>query len=107
MIDYKHSFLLIAVIALATILLRFLPFLIFRGKTPDSIVYLGKVLPYSVMSVLVVYCLKDTNILNGLHGIPEAVAALSVILLHKWKHNTLLSITCGTLIYMVLIRVMT
>ena len=51
-----HSVLIVAVCALVTIGLRFLPFLIFRGDrpTPPYIVYLGKVLPYAIMSMLVV-----------------------------------------------------
>ena len=88
-----------------TALLRFLPFIAFKSKRPDFILYLGRVLPYAVMSMLVIYCLKGVNILTGSHGLPELIACLAVIILHVWKQNTLLSITFGTVLYMFLIQV--
>ena len=101
-----HTFLLIAVIAAVTYLLRSLPFLIFSGgKTPAFIEYLGKVLPYAIMGMLVVYCLKDTTILSWPYGIPELLSCVAVVLLHVWRKNTLLSIGVGTACYMVLIQV--
>lgn len=105
MIDYTHSILLIATVALVTIAIRFLPFLLFRKETPQIILYMGKVLPYAIMGMLVVYSLKGISILEGSHGIPEIIALLIVVLLHKWKHNTLLSILVGTVAYMILVQV--
>ncbi|MFV0466420.1 MAG: branched-chain amino acid transporter permease [Lachnospiraceae bacterium] len=98
-----HSLLLILVIAGITIGIRFLPFLIFRDHAPALILYLGEVLPYAIMGMLIVYCLKDVSLTSGLHGVPEAICVLLVILLEKWKHNTLLSILAGTVVYMFLI----
>lgn len=105
MIDTTHSFLLIAVVALVTIAIRFFPFVLFRKGTPKIILYMGKVLPYAIMGMLVVYSLKIVSFVDGSHGIPEIIAVLLVVLLHKWKHNTLLSILVGTLVYMLLIQV--
>ena len=100
-----HSAALVAVIAAVTIGLRFLPFLIFRGReTPRFITYLGKVLPYAIMGMLVVYCLRGTNLLSVPHGIPELLACAVVVGLHLWKKNTLLSIIAGTVCYMVLVQ---
>ena len=82
--------------------LRFLPFLVFARRTPAALKYLGTVLPYSIIAMLVVYCLKDVNLLAGTHGLPEAVSIVLVVLLHKWKHNTLLSIVAGTACYVLL-----
>ncbi len=98
--------LMVAVMALVTILLRSLPFLVFRGdkKTPDFIVYLSNVLPYAIMGMLVVYCLRNVNLLSGSHGLPEVLACGAVVGLHLWKKNTLLSISAGTVIYMLLIQ---
>ncbi len=97
----------IVVMAVVTIVLRFLPFLIFSGKeTPKFLTYLGQVLPYAVMAMLVVYCLKDVTFNMAVGWIPAAVGVIAVTLLHIWKRNTLLSIIGGTVIYMVLIRVM-
>lgn len=99
-----HSLLLIAVMAAVTQLLRFLPFILFSKRTPKPFLYLEKVLPYSIMAMLVVYCLKNVSLLRSPHGIPEAVAVLIVVALHKWRHNTLLSILGGTVSYMFLIQ---
>lgn len=98
--------LLIVTMAAVTIVLRFLPFLIWNGrrKTPEIIVYLGKVLPYSIMGMLVVYCLKDITFTKQPFGLPSLLAALAVVLIHLWKRNTLLSIILGTAVYMVMIR---
>ncbi len=97
--------LMTAVVAGVTALLRFLPFAVFKKKVPAPILYLGRVLPFAIMAMLVVYCLKDTSFLTAPYGIPEALAVLAVILLHRWKHHTLLSILGGTALYMVLVQV--
>ena len=105
MIDGMHSFLLIAVVSLVTMGIRFLPFVVFRKKTPKWILYMGKVLPFAIMGMLVVYTLKNVTPLEGNYGIPELIGVLLVVFLHKWKHNTLLSIVGGTILYMLLIQV--
>lgn len=97
---------IILVCALATMLTRFLPFLLFpAGKpTPRFIRYLSFALPSAVFSMLVVYCLKSVSIIDGSHGIPELIAILVVVGLHLWKKQTLLSIAGGTLIYMLMVQ---
>lgn len=101
-----HSALLVAVIAAVTLALRAIPFLIFGGKreTPRFVLYLSGVLPYAIMGMLVVYCLRNVNIFSGSHGIPELLACLLVAGLHVWKKNTLLSIAAGTVCYMILVQ---
>lgn len=100
-----QSILTIAVVVLGTMLTRFLPFLIFpEGKMPPRfITYLGTVLPYAVIGMLVVFSLKDVPT-STWHGLPEGIAILFLILVHKWKKNTLLSITAGTVLYMILVQ---
>ena len=93
---------LIAVMALVTAALRFLPFLVFRKQIPAYIVYLGGVLPAALIGMLVVYCLKDVRINSSPHGLPEILAGTAVVLLQAWERNSLLSILAGTLIYMLL-----
>ena len=92
--------------ALVTAATRFLPFLIFGNgkKTPDIIVYLGKVLPYAIMGMLVIYCLKNVSFLQSPFGIPELLGCAAVAILHVWKRNTLLSIGAGTVLYMLLVQ---
>lgn len=101
-----HAFLMVLVMAAVTFLLRFLPFVIFpAGKeTPEVIVYLSKALPCAIMGMLVVYCLKGVSIIEGSHGIPELIALAVVFVLHKWKHNSLLTISVSTIIYMILVQ---
>ena len=95
---------LIAVMAIVTMILRFLPFIVFNKNTPAYISYLGKVLPASLIGMLVIYCLKDVSVLESPHGIPELIAALSVVVLQAWKRNSLISILSGTVIYMLLVQ---
>lgn len=101
-----YALIQVLVIALVTILLRFLPFLVFpdEKQRPKIITYLGTVLPFSVMAMLVVYCLKSVSLLTWPHGLPEAMAIIAVVVLHLWKKNTLISIFGGTVFYMVLVQ---
>ena len=96
----------IAVCALATMLTRFLPFFLFpAGKpTPKYIRFLGHALPGAVFSMLVVYCLKNVDILTGSHGLPELIAIVIVVVLHLWQRKMLLSIAGGTIAYMLLVQ---
>lgn len=101
-----QQLILIAVMVLATQFTRALPFLAFpAGKpTPKYISYIGKVLPSAVFGMLVVYCLKNVNILGGSHGLPELIAIGIVVALHLWKRQMLLSIAGGTVAYMLLVQ---
>lgn len=97
----------VAIMAVVTYALRALPFIAFRNRqVPKYIEYLGKYLPFAVMAMLVVYCLKGIDLLSGNHGLPEIIAAAAVALLHIWKRNTIISVVAGTVLYMVLIRIM-
>ena len=60
---------------LGTMVTRYLPFLIFKEnkKTPEYIQYLGKFLPSAVFGMLVIYCLKNVEVLHGTHGIPDVL----------------------------------
>ena len=99
-----RSFLLIAVMAIVTILLRFLPFLVFRKQVPPYISYLGKVLPAAIIGMLVIYCFKDTTLTAQPFGIPELIAAACVVGMQVWKRNSLISILTGTVVYMLLVQ---
>lgn len=96
----------IAMVVLATMLTRFLPFIVFPpGKpTPKYIQYLGKVLPAAVFGLLVIYCLKNVDVMTGSHGLPELISIAVVIGLHLWKRNMLISIAGGTVCYMLLVQ---
>ncbi len=96
----------ILVMSAVTAGLRFLPFVLFSGKakTPDFIDYLGKVLPYAVMAMLVVYCLKGVSFTGAEGFVPELIACAVVSGSYVLKRNTLISIISGTAVYMVLVQ---
>ena len=101
-----HDILMIVVIALVTMATRFLPFLVFGEKkeTPPLVTHLGQVLPFAIMGMLVVYCMKDVAFLSPPFGIPEILGCIIVALLHIWKRNSLLSIGVGTVCYMLMVQ---
>lgn len=102
----QQSLIIIAMVTVGTLLTRFLPFLLFpdNRETPKYILYLGKVLPFAVIGLLIVYCLKSVSVLSAPYGIPETIAIGCIVLIHLWKENTLLSIGGGTILYMVLVQ---
>lgn len=95
-----------AILSAVTILTRVLPFLLFpdQSKTPMAVRYLGQVLPYPVIGMLVVYCLKEVNLRISPHGLPELLAILVITAVHVWRKNALISIASGTITYMLLIQ---
>ena len=101
-----QSALSIAVMALVTFLTRALPFLLFGrgGKPPRVVLYLGKYLPPAVIAMLIVYCLKGVTFTSAAGWAPSLIASLAVAALHLWKHNDMLSIMGGTVLYMVLVQ---
>lgn len=69
----------IAVCTAATMLTRFLPFVVFSSKDqqpPEVVRYLGRVLPAAIFGMLIVYCLKSVTPFAGSRGAPEAIALL-------------------------------
>ncbi len=99
-----HAVMVVVIASLITALIRFAPFIIFRDKTPEAVIYLGKVLPFAMMGMLVVYCLKSTSFEKVSGFMPSVISLGFIFILHKWKHNTLLSILLGTVCYMVLVQ---
>ena len=106
MLTQAQAIAAIAVMAVVTFLTRALPFLLFdRGSAPPKIVlYLGRVLPPAIIAMLIIYCLKDLSFLAPGGWMPQLIAVGVVVALHLWKHNNLLSIFGGTVLYMVLVQ---
>lgn len=104
--DFTHAAVIILVMGAATLATRIVPVLIFgrNGKVPDLILYLGKVVPYTAMGLLIVYCLKDVHVFSGSHGFPEVLALAAVSVSYLWKRNTILSVVIGTVLYMILMQ---
>ena len=82
---------MIAIMSLLTFFVRGLPFLLFSGKskTPAYIMYLGKVLPYAIIGMLVVYCFKNISLLQA--PCPEGVE-LDIV---TWPTNDLPDLFSG------------
>lgn len=100
-----HGILMVAIIASVTALLRFLPFWLLRGReTPKFVAWLGQVLPFAIMGMLVVYCLRNISFAAVGTFLPEILACGLVAAVHVWKRNTLLSILSGTAVYMALVQ---
>ena len=103
--DSIYPIAVISVIAIVTWFLRAFPFLLFgRRPLPGIIVYLGKALPPAIMTVLVIYCLRDISFGQSPFGIPELAACALVVILQVVRKNMYLSIIAGTICYMILIR---
>ncbi len=102
----SQTLITVAALVIGTAITRVLPFLLFppHKKTPSFVLYLGQMLPYAVMGLLVVFCLKGVAVTVAPYGLPEILAILCILALHLWKCNTLLSIGGGTVIYMLLVQ---
>ena len=101
-----EQILTIAICALATMATRFLLFLVFHeGRpTPPLVIYLGKALPSAIFAMLVVYSLRNVDVLSQSHGLPELLAIVVTVALHLWKRQMLVSIAGGTVCYMLLVQ---
>ena len=96
----------IVVMAIVTFSIRVAPFILF-GKdkpTPKYVVYLGNYLPPAVISMLIIYCLRNVALSAFPFGIPELIGVVTVAALHIWKRNNLTSIIGGIAVYMIAVQ---
>ena len=102
---FPQQIAVIALCILGTMSTRFLPFLVFSGKreTPAFVQYLGRALPSATFALLVVYCLRNTDV-TAHFALPEIIALAATTGLHLWKRQMLLSIAGGTAVYMLLVQ---
>lgn len=101
----NNSYTLIAILVMGAVTfgIRVAPFILFGKKkiTPKYVVYIGNYLPPAVMAMLIIYCLRNIKLYSFPFGIPEAIGIIIVAVLHIWKHNNLISIIGGTIVYMI------
>lgn len=102
----NERIIMIAMAMLGTMITRFLPFVFFRGQrqAPAFVLFLGRNLPPAIFGMLVVFSLKNISFISGTRGIPELLAIGFIIIIHKWKRQMLLSISAGTIFYMILVQ---
>ncbi len=85
---------------------RAFPFLLFSKKEPPALIkFIERFIPPMVITALLVYCLKDLSLTQRQNFVPAISALALTILLHIWKRNSLISIFSGTILYMVLIKI--
>ncbi|NLO13018.1 MAG: branched-chain amino acid transporter AzlD [Clostridiales bacterium] len=104
--EMRHLSIILAVAGI-TAILRLLPFLLFGRKgrnIPTWLMYLSQVLPSAIIGLLVVYSLRSVNPFYPPYGLPELLGVATAVLMHRWKHNTLLSVFSATALYMILLR---
>ena len=101
-----ETLVIIGSVAASTVITRFLPFLFEKqaGNGNAAMQYFGRVLPYSAVGMLVVYCLKSVVWTAAPFGFPEIFSIAVITALHWWKGNSLLSIGVGTALYMALVQ---
>lgn len=106
-VNTSYTLSAIVVIAFVTFVTRVAPFILFgQGKpTPKNILYIGNYLPPAIMTMLIIYCLRNVALSSFPFGIPEVIGVITVATLHVWKRNNLISIIGGTAIYMISIQV--
>jgi len=96
----------VGAMAIATMLTRFLPFILFpdHKPIPPFVSFLADRLPYASLGMLVVYALKDVSVVESPFGLYELLSMVLIALIHHWKSNTLLSISSGLLLYLLLVN---
>jgi branched-subunit amino acid transport protein AzlD len=91
------------VMAMVIVFCRALPFLFFAGRKPPSFLsFIEVYMPAIAMTVLAVSSYTSIDWTAPAVGAASVVAGATVIVLHFWKRNALLSILGGTLLYMFL-----
>lgn len=98
--------LMILASALTTFMIRSVPFVFFtKRKLPDLVKYFGRYLPFALMPLLVVFGLRNIDPTTYPFGLAELIASVIVIGLHAKFNKLFLSISVGTLVYMVLLQI--
>lgn len=101
----SRIFSIILISALVTFLIRSTPFFFFsRKELPDLIKYFGRYLPFALMPLLVVFALRNINPFEYPYGLAEIISSVLVILVHLKFNKLFLSISVGTITYMLLIQ---
>lgn len=95
----------IMVMAGINLFTRVFPFLFFAKRDlPKSLVFIEKFFPAVIMTILIVYSIKDVDISIYPYGTKEFGSILFVIFLHLLLKNYLISIFLGTIFYMMLVQ---
>ena len=95
----------IAIMAIVNLITRVFPFLFFGKKDlPSSILFIEKYFPPIIMTILIVYTLKDVDFSQTPYGFKEVGGIIFTAILHITVKNYLVSIFAGTIFYMGLVQ---
>lgn len=105
MLSTSKMLITILVAGMCTFATRLIPFAAFGNrKVPEIVKYLGKIMPPAIIGVLIIYCIKDSYSLDINTILPQLLGIAVTAGMHLWKRNTLLSISVGTISYMLMIH---
>lgn len=86
---------------------RLFPFALFSKRQPGKLIHIfERYIPPLVMVGLLIYSLRDIRFSSLEQWLPQVSAITFTIATYLWRKNTLISIFGGTIIYMILIRVL-
>ena len=103
MLTTSQMIITVLVAGVTTFATRLIPFAGNR-EVPKIIRYLGDIMPSAIIGILIIYCIKDGYSFDFNILMPQLIAIALTVLAHLWKRNTLLSISVGTISYMLLIH---
>lgn len=97
----------IVIMTLVNFFTRVFPFIFFRkNELPSYVVFIEKFFPPIIMTILIIYTLKDVDFSLVPYGSKEIGAIIFTAFLHFIFKNYLVSIFCGTIFYMGLVQVL-
>jgi len=103
----SEIFISIIIMSIISIFIRALPFLFFKNKElPNYFIFIGKYFPAVIITILVVFTLKDVNFSIQPYGLKEIFGVCFTAILHFLFKNYLISIFVGTIFYMGLIQLL-
>lgn len=107
MLTLNEALISIVFISLVTFFTRIFPFVVFKVKKPsETLVLIEKYIPPAIMTLLLIYCLKDVKFILSPYGIPEIMGVLIAVFVQYKLKNPLIAIFGATIFYMILLRVL-
>ena len=104
MLSTSQMLITVLVAGAVTFATRLIPFAAFgKREVPKIVKYLGDIMP-AIIGILIIYCIKDGYTFDVNTLAPQLIAIALTVIVHLWKRNTLISISVGTISYMLLIH---
>lgn len=105
MLSTSQMLITVLVAGAVTFATRLIPFAAFgKREVPKIVKYLGDIMPPAIIGILIIYCIKDSYTFDMNTLAPQLIAIALTVIVHLWKRNTLISISVGTVSYMLLIH---